>query len=184
MRITGGQKKGKRVKVSKRGIRPTKGVVREAIFNIISSRIHNAKVLDIFAGSGALGLEAISRGAQNCVFIEKNPKILLKNIDNFSVDDKTRVIMNDYQKGLRKIKGKRFDIIFIDPPYHKNYIEKTIHLIARYRLLNSRGLIIAEHYVKEEFSLPDSLSILKEKQYGETIVKFMVEKNNNAERAE
>lgn len=170
MRIAGGQNKGRRLKVSKKGIRPTKGIVREAIFNIVGSRIQGAEGLDIFAGSGALGLEAISRGAKNCVFIEKKPRTLLQNIKNLFSVKKTKVIKNDFRIGLRKVKKQKFDIIFLDPPYNKNYIEKTISIISKYGLLKDEGIIIAEHYVSEKFGLPDDLCIVKEKRYGETTV--------------
>ena len=170
MRIAGGQNKGRRLKVSKKGIRPTKGIVREAIFNIVGSRIQGVEGLDIFAGSGALGLEAISRGAKSCVFIEKKPRTLLQNIKNLFSVKKTKVIKNDFRIGLRKVKKQKFGIIFLDPPYNKNYIEKTISIISKYGLLTDEGIIIAEHSVSEKFCLPDDLCIVKEKHYGETTV--------------
>ncbi len=170
MRIVGGQSKGKRLKVARKGIRPTKAIVREAIFNIIGSRVQAAAVLDIFAGSGALGLEAMCHGASTCVFIEKKTKSLLHNIKNLSVIGKTNVIASDFRTGLRKVSGKKFDIIFLDPPYNKNFVGITIELICRLNLLQEKGLIIAEHYPAEKFGLPDGLSILKEKHYGETAV--------------
>ncbi|MCK4250675.1 16S rRNA (guanine(966)-N(2))-methyltransferase RsmD [candidate division WOR-3 bacterium] len=173
MRIVGGLNKGRRIKISKKGIRPTKGIVREAIFNIIGEKVQNACVLDIFAGSGALGLEAISRGAKSCSFIEKKPKILLQNIENLSLTSKTKVITGDFRIGLRKSRGKTFDLIFLDPPYNKNYVEKTIKLISRHRVLKDKGIIVAEYYPEEKFTLPDDLSMLKTKRYGETAVAFI-----------
>ncbi len=101
MRIVGGLNKGRRIKISKRGIRPTKGIVREAIFNVIGIKVQRAYVLDIFAGSGALGLEAISRGARSCAFIEKKPKILLQNIKNLSLNSETKVMAKDFRIWLK-----------------------------------------------------------------------------------
>lgn len=176
MKIVGGQNKGRLIKVSKRGIRPTKGIVREAIFNIIGAKVHAADVLDIFAGSGALGLEAISRGASSCIFIEKESKILMQNIKNLSLINETKVITSDFRAGLKKIKGKKFNIIFLDPPYDKNYVEETIELISQYSLLENKGIIIAEHCPTEDSNLPDHLSILKEKRYGETTITLICAK--------
>ncbi len=176
MRIVGGRNKGKRIKVSRRGIRPTKGIVREAIFNIINKKIDSAEALDIFAGSGALGIEAISRGARSCVFVEKNPKILLQNIKNFFLMNNTKVIKDDFRIGCKKIKGKKFDIIFLDPPYNKNYVGQTIKLISQHSLLKESGIIVAEHRPEEKFTLPENFSILKDKRYGDTAVTFIIRK--------
>ncbi len=178
MRIAGGQNKGRRLKVSKKGIRPTKAVVREAIFNILSKKIHDADVLDVFAGSGALGLEAVSRGANSCVFIEKIPKTLIKNVKKLSATSKIQVIRGDFRVGLKRLKTAKFDIIFLDPPYHRNYIEKTTKLVLRYNLLKDKGIIVAEHSSDEELFLPDGLLILKKKYYGETAVTFIARDDN------
>lgn len=175
MKIIGGQNKGRRIKVSKKGIRPTKGIIRGAIFNIIADRIHNAQTLDIFSGSGALGLEAVSRGAQRCVFIEKNPKMLLQNIKNFSAVNKTKVIAADFRLGLKKMSKTQFDIIFVDPPYNKKYIGITLKLIAKHKLLKKDGIIVAEHYVHEKFVLPHNLFFIKKKRYRDTVISFITE---------
>jgi 16S rRNA (guanine966-N2)-methyltransferase len=174
MRIVGGENKGRRIKVPKKGIRPTKGIVRGAIFNIIGGRINNANILDIFAGSGALGLEAISRGAKSCIFIEKKPKFLFENIKYFSCHDKKiEVIIGDFRLGLRKLKGKEFDIIFVDPPYQRNYIQTTLNLISKNQFLKESGMIVAEHHYEKRLSLPEGFSILKKKKYGDTVVSFI-----------
>jgi 16S rRNA (guanine966-N2)-methyltransferase len=173
MRIVGGRDKGRRIKVSRQGIRPTKALVREAIFNIIRKRICDAEILDIFAGSGALGIEAVSRGAKSCVFVEKKPKILLLNIQNLSLMNNTEVIKSDFRAGCRRVKGKKFDVIFLDPPYNRNYVQQTIKLISQYSLLKEDGIIVAEHCTEEEFDVPENLSKIKERSYGDTAVTFI-----------
>lgn len=179
MRIIGGDNKGRRLKVSKTGIRPTKSIVRQAIFNIIGSRVNAARILDVFAGSGALGIEAISHGAANCVFVEKRPKTLVENIDKLLLSDRTEIIGSDFRAGLRKLKERRFDIIFLDPPYHRDYLEKTLRLVVSHNLLNTGGVIIAEHSPEDNFVLPDHFSVLKKKQYGDTAVTFIIQSNKN-----
>jgi 16S rRNA (guanine966-N2)-methyltransferase len=175
MRITGGFHKGRQIKIPKRGVRPTKGIVRGAIFNVIGFHIQNAHVLDIFAGSGALGLEALSRGASSCVFIEKNSTILRENIKNLYPHAPTiHIISTDFRAGVRKIATRQFDIIFVDPPYRKQYIQKTLALIMKYHLVRNNGVIIVEHHSDEVVKVPESLSLHKKKKYGETTVSFIV----------
>lgn len=178
MRVAGGNRKGQRLKVSRKGIRPTKNIVREAIFNIIGNYIHDAKVLDIFAGSGALGIESLSRGAAHCVFIEKRPKILAENIEKMLFKDQTEIIKGDFKAGLMRIKKRSFNIIFLDPPYYEDYMEKALALISNHNLLQNSGLIIAEHSPKKNFVLPGGFSLFKEKQYGETAVTFIVNRGD------
>lgn len=173
MKIIAGLNKGRHLKVSKKGIRPTKAIVREAIFDILGNRIADAKVLDIFAGSGALGIEAICRGAKSCIFIEKSPRILLENIKNFSLADKTKVIIGDFRAGLRKLKNNQFTIIFVDPPYKKGYVITTLDLIAKYKLLYLDGIIMVEHSSLNKFELSENFSIYKQKHYGETAISFI-----------
>jgi len=173
MRIISGLNKGKRLKIPKRGIRPTKAVVRQAIFNIIRDKICCAVILDVFAGTGALGIEAIARGAKYAVFIEKVPKTLFYNLKIFNLANRTKVISGDFRMGLRKSRNLKYDIIFIDPPYKMGYLSKTLQLIAHYNLLEHNGVIVAEHYTKEQFFLPENYSVIKEKHYGETAVSFI-----------
>jgi len=182
MRIVGGDSKGRRLKVSKTGTRPTRSIVRETIFNIIGPRVNAARILDVFAGSGALGIEAISRGAANCIFVEKRTKILAENIAKLSLSDQTEIIRGDFRAGLRKLKERSFNLIFLDPPYHRNYLEKTLILIVSHDLLHKGGVIIAEHSPEDTFVLPDHLSVFKKKQHGNTIVTFIVQSDKNKRR--
>jgi 16S rRNA (guanine(966)-N(2))-methyltransferase RsmD len=174
MRITGGTLKGRRIKIPKRRVRPTKGIVRGAIFNIIGSHIQNAHILDIFAGSGALGLEALSRGATSCVFIEKKSKVLRENIKNLYPRAQTiHIISSDFRRGVKRVVNKQFNIIFVDPPYHTQYIQKTLALIMKYRLLSNNGVVIVEHHSDEALKVPENLLLEKKKKYGETTVSFI-----------
>jgi 16S rRNA (guanine966-N2)-methyltransferase len=176
MRIVGGTHKGRRIKIPKKGVRPTKGIVRGAIFNIIGSHIQDAHVLDIFAGSGALGLEALSRGATTCVFIEKNSRVLRENIKNLYPHAQTiHIISRDFRHGVKKIADKQFDVIFVDPPYRTQYTQKTLALITKYHLLRNNGVIVVEHHSDEELEIPRNLSLEKKKKYGETTVSFIAD---------
>lgn len=173
MKIIGGKNKGKTLKVAKHGVRPTKAMVREAVFNILQDKVIKAAVLDVFAGSGALGIEALCRDAESACFIENQSRILRENLERFALRDRVQVIDSDFRRGLKKLKGRHFDLIFIDPPYKKGYLTQAVRLIDQNDLLKSDGLIIAEHRFKDHFALPEKFRILKEKRYGETGVTFL-----------
>lgn len=173
MRIVGGAYYKRSIKAPKKGVRPTKGIVREAIFNIISDRVINAVVLDIFAGSGALGIEAISRGAEHCTFVEKNPAALRTNITALSLHKQVTILAHDFRRALRLVKKGEFDLIFADPPYNKKLTQNTIDLVKRHALLASNGILIIEHSPREKISIPDTFAMFKHKKYGDTAVTFI-----------
>lgn len=168
MRIVSGNLKYRKIEVPAE-VRPTTEKVREAIFSIIGDKILNAKVLDLFAGSGSLGIEAKSRGAEKVVFNEllrKNLKILKKNLCNCKIEDKVILSTVDFRNFLEKSKEK-FDIVFLDPPYNSGYYDLSIEMISEMHLLNKNGIIIAEHLYCDP--LQDSygqIKKIKTKKYG------------------
>lgn len=173
MKIISGSLKGRYIKVVKTGLRPTRAVVRSAIFNILGERIKNAYILDIFAGTGAMGIEGLSRGAGFCVFIEKNPAALLKNISALNLLEKTQVIKQDFRPGLKKLKNSEFDIVFIDPPYRVDYLYATLRLLYFYKLLHSDSFVIAEYGRFSSVSIPEEYETIKERRYGNTVISFL-----------
>jgi 16S rRNA (guanine(966)-N(2))-methyltransferase RsmD len=129
--------------------RPTLDRVKESLFNIISGYLEESNVLDLFAGSGALGLEALSRGASEVVFCDNSSKainIIKNNIEKTKQKEKTKVLYKDFAKAILNLKNenKKFDIIFLDPPYKTDYIVKAIEMIIEGSLLSENGIIIAE----------------------------------------
>lgn len=169
MRIISGKYKGKNLKgFSIDGTRPTMDRVKESLFGIIQNKLINSNCLDLFSGSGSLGLEALSNGANSCVFVDKNKEVIdilksnLLNIEN------TIIIKKDYESYLKECNTK-FDIIFLDPPYELNLISLSIKLILKNNLLNENGLIICE-YEKEKIEF--DLEIIKEKKYGSTNIRI------------
>lgn len=178
MRIVAGKYKGKRLKVPKKGVRPTRAIVREAIFDVIGSKIKASSVIDIFAGSGALGLEALSRGAEHCTFVEHQPAILLENISALRERGSSQVFRTDFRAALSKVRKQKYDVIFLDPPYRKNLVEKSLFLICKYALLHDRGIIVVEHAPNELYEIPKDLTVLKRKNYGDTTVSFLVEEKS------
>ena len=180
MRIISGKFRGKKlIKFNKEGIKPTTDKMRESIFNIVISYLKiNEKnnnlffekfnVLDIFAGTGALGLEAISRGAENVTFIEKsrdNLRVLYKNIDLLKVSEKVKIIKRSIRK-VKKIDGK-FDLIFMDPPYKMDLIiKKTLKKIQDFKIIKKKTVIVIEHAKNKTMVIPKDFEIVKEKNYG------------------
>jgi 16S rRNA (guanine966-N2)-methyltransferase len=173
MRIGGGAGSRRSIRVPRKGVRPTKAIVREAIFNIIGDRIHKASALDIFAGSGALGMEAISRGAEHCTFVEKKPQILRRNITDLSLQTQVKVLALDFRRALRLLRKQTFDLILADPPYDRKLAQITTDLVSRYALLSSDGLLIIEHSPRENISTPETLTVFKQKTYGDTIITLL-----------
>lgn len=179
MRISGGIAKGRRIYSKKiltarhdsADIRPTSAKVRQAIFNIIRGRILKSCFLDLYAGSGAVGFEAISRGADKVVFVEANEiaaKNLMKFIDRFGFRDKSIVVVDNVAHFLKKTKDY-FDIIFVDPPYASDEIDKVLPMIDRLSVLKEEGIVIAEHSSKR--TLPEiigDLIFVKRYKYGDT----------------
>ena len=129
---------------SRRGIitRPTTDRVRENVFNVIASEVKQSRVLDLFAGTGAYGLEAHSRGASEVVFNDIDVEIIKRNCKLVGCNG---VVLNlDYKKALEKIKGQQFDLIFLDPPYDSDYISTALDIIRQKNLLSANGTVIIE----------------------------------------
>ena len=172
MKITSGRYKYRNIDIP-RGIRPTTEKVREAVFSMINAWIPDAEVLDLFAGSGAMGLEALSRGAAGCVFVEynrQNQKVLQGNIDNCGAGDDSRLIGRDFAAALAELAGgkKIFDVVIIDPPYEKTeYYDTALTLLQEYELIDDASVVVCEHLYDNILSdTYGKLQKIKEKKYG------------------
>lgn len=147
MRVISGTAKGCTLKsIDDLSTRPTLDRVKEPLFSILQNYIPDANILDLFAGSGALGIEALSRGAKNCTFCDisyKAIQMIKENLKKTRLEDKSVIINKDYKKCLSDLKEK-FDIIFIDPPYKKNIATDSIKIILNLNLLTKDGIIILE----------------------------------------
>jgi 16S rRNA (guanine966-N2)-methyltransferase len=175
MNITGGKFNGRKITtVKSNDVRPTSSKVRSSIFNMLNSMeidFVSTVFLDLFAGSGIMGLEALSRGAKKAVFVEKNPttfKLIKQNLDKFEANFET--FNMDALRFLDKT-SEKFDIIFIDPPYMAGLYNSVIELIFQKNLLNKDGILILE--VPLEYQLPQNITPVKEKTYGTTKVFFL-----------
>ena len=176
MRVIAGTYRSRVLKeVESETTRSTKDRVKESIFNSIQNQLYNRNILDLFAGSGALGIEAISRGAKHVIFNELNPKafkVVENNVKSLQIETCT-ISKLDYIDFLLSIK-QTFDIIFIDPPYHMNIIDEIIQHISKRELLNENGTIICL-YAKNNTLKEENNGIIeyKKKTIGVTNVSFM-----------
>ncbi|HMM05120.1 MAG TPA: 16S rRNA (guanine(966)-N(2))-methyltransferase RsmD [Clostridiales bacterium] len=175
MRIIGGKDRGRKLKTPQGNeTRPTLDKVRGAIFNILFD-VSGLDVLDMFGGSGAMGFEALSRGARSCVIIENNKaafKIMEENKTNLFCGDSAQLRFSDFKSSFHR--GECFDIIFLDPPYHKGLLEDALLFICERGLKKENGVIVAETGSDRESVLPETgLKLIKEKQYGHTKILFL-----------
>lgn len=178
MRVIAGQARGAQLKAPRGfGVRPTADRVREALFSVLGGRVIGAAVLDLFAGSGAVGIEALSRGAASCIFVENNNahlEIIKANLGKTKLAEKARVIRLDVRKALPLLCRERFqaDLIFLDPPYSSDAIPATLGTVGRGALLKAGGLVVVEHSSRNRLwaeAYPDA----KQKKYGETLLTFI-----------
>ena len=186
MKITSGKYKYRKLELP-RGIRPTTEKVREAILSMAGPWIEGAAVMDMFAGSGALGLEALSRGAEHCYFCESarsNSKVLISNIEECGAGAESTVYNSDYQAAISELGslGIKLDVVFMDPPYDElDYYEKAMSLLQENELLDEGSLVIAEHLYDNKLSdTYGNLHRSREKRYGSIGVDvYIYEKRNN-----
>ena len=181
VRITGGDLKGKKIPFNfKNSLRPTSSKLREILFNWIQFEIHNLKCLDLFAGTGSLGIEAISRGAHNTVFIESNKKnylMLKSSIDELKINDKSMILFKDGLAWIKENNLSDFDLIFLDPPFNENYEKKVFDILKKKQNLKSSCKIYVEFSKFTKVEIPDSFTISKEKTLGD--VKALLLNNDN-----
>ena len=174
MRVTAGKFKGRVLIENKFAhIRPTADIVKLAIFNKLNFILPNSKVLDLFCGTGALGIEAISRGAREVVFADKDVRsigLTKQNLSKLNIEG--RVYKASYEKMIEKLAGENFDVILLDPPYASGVYEDCLKRIYENNLLADGGIIVCEHNKKDEFDY-SPFEVVDEKRYGIKMVTYL-----------
>ena len=171
MRVISGSAKRLQLKtVPGNETRPTTDRIKETLFNMISMELTRCRFLDLFAGSGAIGIEALSRGAKQVIFIENNRlaiQCIKDNLKHTHLEDGAMVIQSDVQSALSKMKEEPFDFIFMDPPYHTGVEESILRLLKESTLLHENTIIIIEAAIEETFSYLSELgfTLIKNKEY-------------------
>ena len=174
MRVIAGKVRGISLKTPD-GIltRPTADRVKEALFSIIQFDLPGAKVLDLFGGTGQLGIEALSRGASSAVFVDEREeacKLIRENLKRTRFEENARVIRSDYLQFLKKC-NDFYDIILLDPPYAEVFLENSLKMITEIDILQSGGIIVTERPVEKEFSMEiPGYNRSRDYKYGRTIL--------------
>jgi len=172
MRIVSGYLKGQRLKgYQLKGIRPTMSRGRESLMAVFQFKLKGAVVLDLFAGSGAFGIEALSNGADKVYFVDHNlnaSACCRDNLEKLGIRDKAMVLTADWKQALTKFKGKglQFDLIFLDPPYQLHYLSSILEVIVNQQLVKPKGYVVCE-FEQYEFKVPSLLKLIKSKRYGD-----------------
>lgn len=173
MRVIAGIRKGLKLNAPEgTGTRPTTDRVKESVFNIIQMHLPAGRVLDLFAGSGALGIEALSRRSYHCVFVEYDRtsfSLVRQNIARAGFEDSAEVVFKDAFSYL-DTKPRPFDIIFLDPPYNKGFIAPILDKIAGHHLLNPDGIIVIETEKGGEEAFHSAFETIKCVSYGKTVI--------------
>lgn len=186
MRVIGGAARGRRLKVPKgRDVRPTAARVKEALFNILAHDLSGVKVLDLYAGTGNLSIEALSRGAAEAILVDSSAesgKAIRENLRRLDLVTRTKVWLAPVTRAARLLgnRGETFDLIFLDPPYGQRLVEKTLRIIAEGGLLRPSGILIAEHGVRDAVEQSyGSLTLHDQRRYGDTLLSFFKMKEHD-----
>jgi len=181
MRITGGEMRGRRIShPPTRDVRPTPDAVRESLFNLLPP-VSGQTFLDLYAGSGIVGFEALSRGAKRVAFVEKQAVVTRKikeQLACFGLDGSSLVLTMSVEKGVAALSSReeRYDVIFADPPYEREWINKTLYCCRRNDLLAKGGLLVLQRSVREKIEGTDrnqGFVSVDERRYGDTVLTFL-----------
>ncbi len=181
MRITGGKAKGIRIKTPK-GLqtRPTSDKVREALFSTLGPAIQEKVVLDLFAGCGTLGIEALSRGAKSATFVESHAnasRFIVDNLEKTELLSQARILRADFRSAVKRLEkeGRWFDMVFLDPPYEENLLHETGTTLATHRIVVSTAIIVVEHFFKEVPPAAISgIPLHETRTYGQTALSYFL----------
>lgn len=177
MRITGGLFKRLEIYTPKgKDTRPCSGITRESIFNILGSSIEGLSVLDLYAGSGSFGFEALSRGASSVLFVENEDlplKCIKKNAEKLAVSEQIKILKRNLPVGIKSIHFRGCpDLIFLDPPYSKGFVNNTLSGIKKYGLATDTTMIIVEH-AKKEVPEESFFNIIDQRKYGKSLISIL-----------
>lgn len=179
MRVISGSARGRKLKAPE-GVttRPTTDRIKESLFNIIAGDLYDCRFLDLFSGSGSMGIEALSRGAQKAVFVDNNKNsisVINENIRATRFEDKSLVLNLDISSAVSRLgnMGEKFDIIFMDPPYNRGFVESTLTYIIKADILSDDGYVIAEQSQEDKIPQIPGLEVFRVKDYKITKMTFL-----------
>ncbi|NQT28389.1 MAG: 16S rRNA (guanine(966)-N(2))-methyltransferase RsmD [Candidatus Omnitrophica bacterium] len=174
MRILSGKCKGRNIIVPS-GIRPVSLRVKKSCFDILKGEIQGKRILDLFGGSGSLGIEALSQGAREAIFLDSDRRcvaVIRKNLTLLGFNPQQKVILKDSASGINDFFAykENFDIIFLDPPYHRGLLTKSLQLLEDYDIVTPSGYVVTFCYTKDDFvHARRGFSLIVERKYGQTL---------------
>ncbi len=177
MRIILGKLKGSTIEAP-RGVlsRPPLAIIRESVFNILADSVEGTAVLDLFAGSGSLGIEALSRGAERAHFVDSSRRsvdMIGRNVEKLGVSQICRVTRLDSLEFIRSWQGEPFDLVFIDPPFLSGQVDDVLSGLSSSRVLSPGTIVVLRTHWRENPFIPDTLSEIKRRKFGESVVIFL-----------
>jgi 16S rRNA (guanine966-N2)-methyltransferase len=173
MRVSTGRYKGRELEYPRAGLRPTKAITRQAMFNIVGSRVLGAKACDLYAGGGSLGIEALSRGAASVVFVEQQGTVFRFLRQNLKGLPDVTVMRGDVLRVLKKLARAGLDLVFADPPYRHELVQATIDRAVEFDVLAPDAWFVVEHHRQELPVAPEGWETIKQGTYGETMVSVL-----------
>ena len=178
LKLVGGSAKGRKLKGPKKGgIRPASARVRKSVFDILGN-LAGQNVLDLFAGTGSMGMEALSKGAREVTFVDLDSHaidLLFHNLRTTGFLKSTRILKKSATAAIASLSKKKqaYDLIFLDPPYDQGQVEQCLKKMHRYNVLKDDGLLLCEHSPRETITFLGGLEVVDERKYGQTIVTFL-----------
>ncbi len=177
MRVIAGKYRGRNLFSPKdQAVRPTTDRIKENVFNLLQTRVPGSEFLDLFGGSGAMTIEALSRGAARAVIVDydrESVKLIKKNFSALGIGKEGQILEVDYHAAAQTLFGRSFDIVFLDPPYHADFYENVLTTLSEYRLLKEGGVAVFEHATERALLLPTGWSILDERKYGSVTISIL-----------
>jgi 16S rRNA (guanine966-N2)-methyltransferase len=187
MRIISGTSKGRKLTTLKsQAIRPTSDRVKESIFNILGGEVEGKVVLDLFAGTGNLGIEALSRGAKKVLFVEKGRqalRLIQRNLSQFRMRERSEILPKDVSRaiGILNQRGESFDLMLMDPPYEKGLIQKTLWKLHSHRIYHEESILVIEHDRREPIpKRVEGWTLIRQREIGDTVISFLAPSNQRA----
>jgi 16S rRNA (guanine966-N2)-methyltransferase len=180
MRIISGTSRGRKLVTPKRdSLRPTSDRVKESLFNILGGEVEGKVVLDLFAGTGNLGIEALSRGAKRVIFVEKARqalRLIQTNVNQFGLADRCEILPRDVNRaiGILKQRGECFDLILMDPPYEKGLIQRTLMKLNTHPISHADSTLVIEHDRREPLPhILEGWNLIRQQKIGDTLLSFL-----------
>ena len=180
MRIIAGTLKGRRlVTPGNASVRPTSDRVKESMFNILGAKVDGGVILDLFAGTGNLGIEALSRGAKRVIFVETSREalgIIRRNLQECHMGDRSEILARPVDRAMQRLqsRGERFDLIFMDPPYEKGLIGRTLDRLGTEKIYHDDSVLVVEHTRREPLpELSRSWNLIRQRRIGDTVLSFL-----------